>query len=363
MTTQDARQETDDSLAIEREKADAALAAQAQVELEADGVIERARQDAAEVLALARAQADAQLATAPSPAARSDEEAATELATQRTRADRALDDEHAAADQQLRHERDLEARALAQLLPLEREKTDLFLLTERARSDDALANRDDFLGMVSHDLRGMLNGIVLAARMVADHVEPIAAAHPALQGTQQIQRFAGRMNRLIGDLVDVASIDAGKLRVQPHTADVVALVRESQETWAQPAASRGITLEVTPSAPLRALCDPQRIVQILGNLITNSLKFSARGTTVVLGVEAVADGARFSVRDQGEGVPAGDREAIFEKFWQVGQDDRRGLGLGLYISRCLVQAHGGRIWVESELGVGSAFFFTVPRAP
>lgn len=356
MTTQDAREETDESLAGERERADAALAAKARAEAQADDVVERARQDAVGVLTVARAAADAQR-----PSSSASPSAIIEIATLRTQADAQLDLAHDVADEQLRVERELSAQALARLLPLEREQTDLLLLTERARSDDALAHRDDFLGLVSHDLRGLLNGIVLAAQLVADHVEPIAAAQPALQGVHQIKRFAGRMNRLIGDLVDVASIDAGKLRVQPQVADPVAVLREAHDTWALPAASKGIALAIAPAAPILARLDAHRVLQILGNLIANALKFSARGTTVTLAVEVVDDEVRFVVTDQGQGIAPDKLEAIFEKFWQAGRDDRRGLGLGLYISACLVQAHGGRIWAESQLEVGSRFYFTVPR--
>jgi signal transduction histidine kinase len=99
------------------------------------------------------------------------------------------------------------------------------------------------------------------------------------------------------------------------------------------------------------------------DLITNSIKFTASGGSIVLRAERARDQLRFSIRDTGSGIPADKLEAIFERFWQVGKNDRRGVGLGLYISRCIVEAHGGRIWAESTLGVGSTLCFTLPVAP
>jgi signal transduction histidine kinase len=139
-------------------------------------------------------------------------------------------------------------------------------------------------------------------------------------------------------------------------------VLEAVETWAPPAVSKGITLQATPSGPLSITVDHERIVQVLGNLITNAVKFSERGSTIVLDVEPVEGAARFSVKDSGVGIPNEKLKLIFERFWQAGPNDRRGLGLGLYISRCLVEAHGGTIWAESTPGVGSTFFFTVPAS-
>jgi signal transduction histidine kinase len=352
------RKQTDESLAGERTKADHALEEKiAAIEQQADGVVERAREEADEVLTAARAKADARLASPGSPA-----QTAAATAEERAREDQVLGDERAKADEVLRRERAASARVLARLLPLERDKTDQYLLTERARSDDALANRDDFLGMVSHDLRDLLNGIVVNAAFIASNTSDDDKGRASLKASERVQRSAGRMARLIGDLVDIASIDAGKLAVAPTAADASALVLEAVETWAPPAASKGITLQATPRGPLPITVDHERIVQVLGNLITNAVKFSERGSTIVLDVEPVEGAARFSVKDSGVGIPNEKLKLIFERFWQAGGNDRRGLGLGLYISRCLVEAHGGTIWAESTPGAGSTFFFTVPAS-
>jgi signal transduction histidine kinase len=104
------------------------------------------------------------------------------------------------------------------------------------------------------------------------------------------------------------------------------------------------------------------MLQVLANLITNAIKFTAPGGTVTVRGQRMDDELRLSVVDNGPGIAGSMLEAVFERFWQVGKNDHRGLGLGLYISRCIVDAHGGRIWAESRPGGGSAFHFTIPVA-
>ncbi len=362
MPTQDTRPErtqTDESLAVERAKADDALVEQAQeVERVADQLIERARIDADEVLSTARAKADQQRRAAGGSL-----RAELGVDRARTREDAELVVARNEADAVLEAQRAASTRILARLLPLERDQTDEHLLTERARADDALAHRDDFLGMVSHDLRGLLNTIVMSVELIADAAGADAAGRAALTNAQRILRAATRMNRLVGDLVDIASIDAGKLAVHPTLGDAQHMVHEAAETWGPLATAKRIVIESRVLGPVPARFDGERVLQVLGNLIVNAVKFSPSGATIGVGVERVGAHARFSVTDTGPGIPADKLEAIFERFWQVGVGDRRGLGLGLYISRCLVEAHGGTIWADSALGAGSAFFFTVPGAP
>jgi signal transduction histidine kinase len=172
------------------------------------------------------------------------------------------------------------------------------------------------------------------------------------------------MNRLIGDLVDVASIVAGKLAVARETRDLAILIAEAVDTFRATASAKGVFLETRiDAAPLLATFDHQRILQVLANLISNSLKFTPRGGNITIGGEREAGSVRLSVRDTGCGIPDHALERIFERFSQVGNSDRRGLGLGLYISRCIVEAHGGRIWAESQPGAGSKIGFTLPANP
>jgi signal transduction histidine kinase len=214
--------------------------------------------------------------------------------------------------------------------------------------------------MVAHDVRNLLSGVVLNLELLA----PARAAEPDPQraaASSRIRRDVARMGRLIGDLVDVTSIDAGKLAMAPVEDDAVALLAEAADLFQPAALQKGLSLEADlPAGPLRAVFDHDRMLQVFANLISNAIKFTPAEGRITLGVEATPRRLRFEVRDTGEGIPARMLEAVFERFRQVGKDDRRGMGLGLYISRCIVEAHGGRIWAESTIGKGSRFRFELP---
>jgi signal transduction histidine kinase len=350
------REKTDESLRQERENTDRALAARsATLEEDADEVVQRARENADAVLLAARAKADRQLGgnMPRGPQA--------VIAKERLIEDDTLRDERASADESLRREREEGARALARLLPLERDQTDRYLLTERARSDDAVANRDDFLGIVSHDLRNLLGGIVMSAGVLSARATESSEGALTLAQTSRIQRYAARMNRLIGDLLDVASIDTGQLAISPARGDSSALLREAADMFQAAALAQRMHLGVEVSeSPLFADFDHDRMLQVLGNLISNAIKFSPEGANISLRGERSGQGLRFCVSDTGSGIAPELLAAIFERFWQVDKYDRRGVGLGLYISRCIVEAHAGRIWAESQLGEGTRIYFTLP---
>lgn len=362
MSTQDPqespeREQTDDSLREEREKADVALAAiQGAVEAKADAVVERARESADVVLVAARDKADEQAnpaAAYPVPSAA--------IAEERVVEDETLRDERAEADERVRREREVMAGVLSRHLPLERHATDEHLLTERARSDDALATRDDFLGMVCHDLRDLLNGIVVTTTMLGEKLAKRDDSQKLIDETVRIQRYGARMNRLIGDLVDVTSIDAGKLAVCATQCDAILLVGEAVDALRTAAEAKGLSLVVEQTEPcLPADFDHDRILQVLANLIANSIKFTPKGGSIHVRCESSGGGLSFCVSDTGGGIAENMLEAVFERFWQVGKNDRRGLGLGLYISRRIVEAHGGSIWAESKVGDGTRMFFTLP---
>jgi signal transduction histidine kinase len=346
------RDETDESLRVEREKVDHALDDQlAAVEETADAVISLARARADQVLAAARAKTDEQWPGA-APAAQS-----RIIAKERSLEDAALRAERAEADETLREER---AQHVG-LVAIEREETDKDLDSERARSDAAVTTRDEFLGIVTHDLRDLLGAMVGYAALIAKEVSQENHVELVAKHAQRIQRAGARMNRLIGDLIDVASIDAGMLAVTRDVADPAHVVTEAVDTFQAQAAAGGIALVseiVPPSSPVAF--DSARILQVLTNLLSNAIKFTPADGRVVVRLEPSGDDLRFSVSDSGVGIAADKLEAVFERFVQVAKNDRRGVGLGLYISRCIVEGHGGRIWAESRPGEGSTFCFTLP---
>jgi len=348
------RAKTDDSLRAERLDTDGVLKDDvASAARNADEVVDQAREVADSVLSDARLKADETALPAPPPAK------ADALVDERAKADHVVRVDRAAADLALDGVRKAHADTLATLLVHERAATDAYLLTERDRADDAVAHRDDFLGMVAHDVRNLLNGVVFSLGLLRsgdDEAKPHVAA-----AADRIQRYVARMNRLIDDLVDVTSIDAGKLAIVPVEGDAAALVTEAIDTFQPAAREKGVSLSAeVPAGPLRAPFDHDRLLQVFANLIANAIKFTPSGGHITIHVEAPRGLIRFCVSDTGVGIPESMLEAIFERFWQVGKNDRRGMGLGLYISKSIVDAHRGRIWAESEPGQGTRMYFTVP---
>ncbi len=351
---------TDDSLRVEREKTDEEIAAgRSAVSGQAAEVVAVARDKADAVLTEARDKEDVKLEAAGVSTAKTDE-----IDRERGREDAALTAERLGADAAIadaRQEMIRRNKALFNLLAVERQDTDLRLEIERSRADAALNSREDFLAMVTHDLRNLLGGIALGAELLRDAAR---AGHPTVmldRHAERIQRCTAQMNRLICDLMDVASLDAGRLSVVPVSQNVTVLVRETMDAFQPPATAQGITLTSETGPGVGAVdLDHNRMLQVLANLLGNALKFTPSGGKVSLRVEAYDEFVQFVVRDTGEGIAADRLGQVFERFFQTHANDRRGLGLGLYIAKSIVDAHGGKIWAESTPGVGSAFFVRMP---
>ncbi|MBZ4418475.1 PAS domain S-box protein [Myxococcus sp. RHSTA-1-4] len=228
----------------------------------------------------------------------------------------------------------------------------------------AVRARDEMLGVVSHDLRSPLQGIELAARRIAIRAAQQGGTewlHPSLD---RILRASRTMRKLIEDLLDIASIEEGRLSIQRGQVVPAALVHEVAESLQSQAEEKQLLLEVGVEPGLPPLsADPDRLLQVLSNLAGNALKFTPSGGRVSVRVTRRGDDVVFSVQDTGAGIPEEQQAQIFDRFWQADSADRRGRGLGLAIAKGLVQAHEGRIWVESTVGQGSTFSFSVPIAP
>jgi len=354
------RTQTDQSLIAEREKTDRELAeANAEIDGDADEVINTARRRADKVVQVARQRADEHR-----EAHSSDTSPSGDIAWVRSQEDAAVRGERAAADVALLSEETARRAALAALLAVERQHTDLHLQTERHRSDEAVDARDEFLAVVTHDLRTLLGGVALEAAILSKSAEHGVAGDSLRQRAGTLERYVGRMSRLVDDLVDVASIEAGKLRVLVEQSDAARAFGEAVDAFMPLAAARGIGLnsEIL-SGSLVAKFDHDRVLQVLSNLLSNAIRFTRRGGQITLRIQPRDEFVRFSVTDTGTGIPAEQLEMIFERFTQGNRYDRSGLGLGLFISRRIIEAHGGHIWCESTVGVGSTFFFTVPAQP
>ena len=224
-----------------------------------------------------------------------------------------------------------------------------------------LRTRDQLLAHVAHDLRTSLQGISLTSELLSRHAASPIPAEELRRSTERIVRATARMDRLIGDLVDVASIEAGKVKVTPLVQDSRGVVLEAREAFALAMHEAGLELRLElASEPLLGFLDAGRSLQVLGNLLSNAIKFTPSGGTVRLGVEAAGEDVRFFVADSGSGIEPEHLEEIFERTWQAEPRRHGGMGLGLFVARALVEAQGGRIWARNEPGAGSTFFFTVP---
>lgn len=218
--------------------------------------------------------------------------------------------------------------------------------------------------MASHDLRNMLGGIAMASRSIMELPCDDKTREAIARDGHRIQRYVGRMARLVGDLVDVVSIEAGRLALVPQRHDIVELLRETLDVFQPLAAAKQIWIGTDVRAgSLLGRYDHERILQVLANLVGNALKFTPDGGRIHIVVEPIDKHIRFAVTDTGPGIASGQLEAVFDRFWQVAdKTSRTGLGLGLYISKCIVEAHGGRVWAESRVDQGSTFYFTLPAA-
>jgi signal transduction histidine kinase len=244
------------------------------------------------------------------------------------------------------------ARSSADLLSREQES--------HRKTQTALTTREEFLAIVSHDLRNPLNHISMAAQNL---LEASGDAEEVKALASSINRSAGEMLRLIQDLLDIERIAIGKLVLHYEKHDISEIIKEVVGDFQRDAASKQIRLTAKPEAGCDdVFCDRSRVVQVLSNLIGNAIKFTpAKGEICV---SCAQTGERkdlqVSVSDTGAGIAPEKMESIFERFSQINSQDRRGIGLGLYIAKMMVEEHPGRIWVESKLGEGSTFHFTLP---
>jgi signal transduction histidine kinase len=349
------RAETDASLGAERDKTDAALAeARSRVDEDADLVLEQARDRADAVLSESRRRADVKTAGGGGAAQKAQQQA-------RAEEDETIERERSIANQALLGEREEREAALREFLLSERDMTDTHLNLERARADFFVAGRDDFLGMVSHDLRNLLGGIALQASLLKREATADENGKLILKRADAVGRLTARMNRLVADLLDIASIEAGRLAIVPIQHDAVQLARDTIAAFEPAFTAGGITFSSELAAgPLHANFDFDRVMQVLANLVGNALKLTPAGGRIGIKVRAVGDAIQFTVSDSGPGIPDSLRDLVFERFVQAPVNTRLGLGLGLYISRCIVESHGGKIWLERSSPGGSTFCFTLP---
>jgi PAS domain S-box-containing protein len=224
----------------------------------------------------------------------------------------------------------------------------------------AIQARDDMLGIVAHDLRNPLGGILMAAgRLHRAGQEPERRSQ---KPGETIQRAAKRMNRLIQDLLDVTRMEAGRFSVERSGVPVQQVLKDSFEAQKAlvSAADIELRLEVACDLPV-ILADRDRLLQVFENLVGNSIKFTAKGGRITVGASPKEGAVLFWVRDTGSGIAAENLPHVFDRFWQGEKGAHRGAGLGLAIVHGIIEAHGGRVWVESVVGQGTTIYFAIPE--
>lgn len=215
--------------------------------------------------------------------------------------------------------------------------------------------REDLLRAVSHDLRNPLQVVLLQGQRLLRQAE----GDPARRSAQAILAATRRMDRMLRDLADAARSESGNLELAPSAVDLRPFLEGFLEV-ADGVLERPRVENAVPATAPRVLADPDRLDRILVNLIGNALKYSQE--RVVVSAEGEGDVVRISVSDQGPGISPQDLPRVFERYYRGQRHEGEGLGLGLFIVRKLVEAHGGRIWAESRPGLGSTFTFTLPIA-
>ncbi|HKB78267.1 MAG TPA: HAMP domain-containing sensor histidine kinase, partial [Thermoanaerobaculia bacterium] len=228
-------------------------------------------------------------------------------------------------------------------------------------SQQAVRSREEVLAVVSHDLRNPLNAVSLAASLLRSS-DTISA-----EEREQLEIMAvsvERMRRLVEDLLDVTRLEGGKrLPLERSRLDAEALLRETYELFKVQTEAAGIELrhEVPRNLP-QLWGDRHRILQVLSNLVGNAMKFTPAGGSITIRAAQHGGMLQLSVSDTGSGIPQEHLKDIFNTYWQAKRTERLGAGLGLPIAKGVVEAHGGRIWVESNPERGATFHFTIPVA-
>jgi light-regulated signal transduction histidine kinase (bacteriophytochrome) len=228
----------------------------------------------------------------------------------------------------------------------------------KARAEWAGEQMEQLLAMVSHDLRDPLQSLKLNVSLLHRTLMQESSADATLALTSMEQALE-HMNRLISDLLAISKLESPTARLDVADYQTADLVRDVQQLLLPIAQDKGVRLEVEFDES-SARCDRDRIMQVLTNLVSNAVKFTPPGGLVQICAEATARERRFVVKDSGPGIPSENLAFVFDRFWQARQSQRLGTGLGLTIAKGIVEAHGGRIWAESQVGHGSTFIFVLP---
>jgi signal transduction histidine kinase len=241
----------------------------------------------------------------------------------------------------------------------------VFFLLDRIYGEAraAVRTREEIVSIVSHDLKNPLGAILLALGILKRRLLREGADGKVVDSIGNIENSARRMSRMIDDLLDLSRIQAGTLPIQKEIFDLKGLAVEIVEQLRPIAERKQLALDSVAGPPLKVIGDRDRIAQVVSNLVGNAIKFTPDGGRIAVRIQSEAGRAQMSVADSGPGISREHLPHVFEKLWQAPETAAGGTGLGLYIARGIVDAHGGQISVDSRTGEGSEFRFTIPLAP
>ncbi len=384
----DERKKTDDSLVAERDKTNESLKkSKSSTERQTDKQVQGERLEADQTTSESRdiADSDSNKKREESGYVTKDEKqiGSDQLINERDRSDKAVELERSRVDLAIDKERELKSALASQLLEQERKLTDKNLSAERTRADSevklttgllsdevsehsktkiSLTTRDEFLAIVSHDLKNPIGTASMCAEMLLEDPAFLILGTEARKSVELIKRNIDTSLRLIADLLDMERIEGGKLQLKLEKHNISQIIQEVVESFAPGALAKNVLLKTLQTdIPSEVFCDKDRIIQVLYNLIGNAIKFTPERGTITVEIAFNETELQISVCDSGPGIPEEKRLQVFERYAQLGVNNRVGLGLGLYISKMLVEAHQGRLWVSSKLGEGSTFNFTIPQ--
>jgi len=223
---------------------------------------------------------------------------------------------------------------------------------------EAARAREEMMAVVSHDLRNPLNTIHMSAGLLLDAGEERRSDN--VKSLERIRRASGQMEAMIEDLLDASSIEAGQFSVHPTRREISELVFEARDMLQPLCDEKSIRMEcVLDNDVSEVSIDVRQMQRVFSNLVGNAIKFTPEGGTIIIRATERGKDVVLSVSDTGPGIPPDELPHVFDRYWQARDGDRRGSGLGLAIAKGIVEAHGGRIWVESGEGGGTTFFFSI----
>ena len=223
----------------------------------------------------------------------------------------------------------------------------------------AVRSRDEVLEVVAHDLRNPINVISIAANALLQRLPDSSARRPI----ERITRAAHRADRIVQDLLEISALEAGSFSIDAGPVEAADMIQAAIESQHGPAAEASLVVATDIARDLPAVqADEERILEVLENLIGNSVKFTSPGGSISVGATPRERDVLIWVKDSGSGIAPEQLPHIFDRFWQAKKKERRGTGLGLAICKAIVEAHGGHIWAESTQGAGTTLLFTIPLA-